>query len=488
VPGGGIGEIPLCVDLDGTLLRTDLLHETLLQLLRAEPWKVPLLPLWLAGGKAAFKRRVAGGVELDAALLPYREDLLEWLRSEKAAGRRLVLATASDGELARAVATHLGLFDEVFASDGTTNAGGDAKRDLLVARFGEKGFDYAGDAPVDLPVWRAARRAVLVATSPGLAKEAGRQTEVEREFPPERLSVRSFAEAVRVRQWVKNLLVFVPVLTALRIRDGEALASAALAFVALSLCASGLYVVNDLVDLPSDRGHRTKRKRPFASGALPVRLGALLVPLLLAASALVAAYLPLSARVLLGTYLVSATLYTFWLKKKVLVDVFALALLYTLRVLLGGAAAGIPVSPWLLAFSIFVFLSLAFAKRASELFNLRAENREGASGRDWFVWDNLAVTMLGVASAYLAGLVLAIYVHSEDVKRLYGHPGWLWALVPLCLYWMSRVWILVGRGAMDEDPIVFATRDRVTFWLALVTLAFLLMAARGPFGPPGLME
>lgn len=481
-------DIPLCVDLDGTLLKTDLLHESLLLFVRTAPLSAPLLPFWLPAGKAAFKRRIAERVELDAAALPYREELVSWLREQKAAGRRLVLATASDAELARAVAGHVGLFDEVVASDGTTNAGGAAKRDLLVSRFGEKGFDYAGDAPVDLPVWSAARRAVLVGVSERLRAEVARGTEVEKEFPAEPPTLKALVKAIRVRQWVKNLLVFVPVLTALKLRDVSSLASAGLAFVALSLCASAIYVVNDLMDLPSDRAHRTKRKRPFASGALPVSLGAVLVPLLLLGSAAVAVFLPAPARILLATYLVSTTLYTFWLKKKVLVDVFALAFLYTLRVLLGGAAAQIPVSPWLLAFSIFVFLSLAFVKRASELFNLRLQNLDGASGRDWYVWDNLAVTVLGVASAYLAGLVLAIYVHSEDVKRLYRHPGWLWALVPLFLYWMSRIWILVGRGAMDEDPIVFATRDRVTFAIALLTAAFLAMAARGPFGPPGLME
>ena len=243
-------DIPLCVDLDGTLLKTDLLHETLVLLLCAEPWVAPLLPLWLSGGKARFKRRVAGRVALDAAGLPYREDLVAWLRAEKEAGRRLVLATASDGELARAVAAHVGLFEEVVASDGTTNAGGAAKRDLLVERFGEKGFDYAGDAPVDLPVWKAARRAVLVAVPRGLREEAEREAEVEREFPRDAPSARSLVEALHLRQWVRNLLVLVPVavLASLRVVGAGALSAAALAFVALGLCTSAIGVLDDLVD------------------------------------------------------------------------------------------------------------------------------------------------------------------------------------------------------------------------------------------------
>lgn len=480
--------VPLCVDLDGTLLKTDLLYESLLLLVCEAPWRALLLPGWLAGGKAAFKRRVAASVTLDPGALPHREEVVEWLRAEKAAGRRIVLATASDGALARALSDHLGLFDEVVASDGGTNVSGVRKRDLLVSRFGEKGFDYSGNSVADLPVWEAARKAIVVAASPGVLREARRRAQVDRVFPGSSPSLGTVLEAIRVRQWVKSLLVFVPVLTALRIGEAEPLSAALVAFLALSLCASAIYVVNDLADLPSDRRHREKRRRPFASGALSIATGALLPPLLLAVAAAVALLLPVPARVLLLAYVVCSTLYTFSLKKRLLVDVFALALLYTLRVLLGGAATGILVSPWLLAFSIFVFLSLAFVKRASELFNLKALNREGAPGRDWGIGDHRTVTALGVASAQLAGLVLAIYISSDHVRKLYRHPGWLWLLVPLFLYWTSRLWVLAGRGAMDEDPILFATRDKVTIGIALVTIAILVAAARLPFPPPGLME
>jgi len=480
---------PLVVDLDGTLILSDLLDESFLAALSARPLAAlaSLGPL-LRGDRAALKRRLADRSSLDPALVPLRADLVTHLRAEREKGRRLVLATASDELLVKPLAAALGLFDEVLASDGERNLGGEAKRALLVSRYGEKGFDYAGDRRADLPVFRSARSALLAGGGVGLRAEvevAG--TPVAAAFPGPAAGLGTLLGALRVRQWVKNVLVFVPLVTG-HVFGAAALLSAFVAFLALSACASGLYVLNDLVDLGSDRRHPTKRARPFASGALPLRLGLLLVPLLLAAAAALGALLTPGARLLLAGYAATSALYSFFLKRKVLVDVFALAFLYTLRVLLGGAATLVPVSPWLLAFSVFIFLSLAFAKRASELFSVRERGHEGASGRDWLVRDAGMVRVLGVASGYGAGMVLAIYVHSDHVRELYAHPGWLWLLVPLLLYWSSRVWVLVGRGAMNEDPIVFALRDRVTWAIGLLTAAVLLAAARAPFGIPGLME
>jgi 4-hydroxybenzoate polyprenyltransferase/phosphoserine phosphatase len=488
-PAAGPAAPPLVVDLDGTLILSDLLDESFLATLSARPLSAlaALAPL-LRGDRAALKRRLAGGSGLDPALVPLRADLVAHLRAEKEKGRRLVLATASDELLARPLAAPLGLFDEVLASDGARNLGGEAKRGLLVSRYGEKGFDYAGDRRADLPVFRSARNAILAGGGVRLRAEVeAAGTPVAAAFPGPDSGLRDLLGAIRVRQWVKNLLVFVPLVTG-HVFGAAALLAAVVAFLALSACASGLYVLNDLVDLAADRRHPAKRSRPFASGALPVRLGLLLVPLLLAAAVALGALLPPGARLLLAGYAATSALYSFFLKRKVLLDVFTLAFLYTLRVLLGGAATLVPVSPWLLAFSVFIFLSLAFAKRASELFSVRERGHEGASGRDWFVRDSAAVHALGVTSAYGAGMVLAIYVHSDHVRGLYAHPGWLWLLVPLLLYWASRVWILVGRGEMDEDPIVFALRDRVTWAIGLLTAAVLLAAARAPFGIPGLME
>ena len=486
---GAGGEGPLVVDLDGTLVKTDLLHESAVSAVVRDPvGALRALPALLRGDRASLKRRLARAGPVDAANLPFREELVGFLGEEKARGRRLVLATAADELLARPVAARVGLFDEVLASDGARNLGGEEKRRLLVARFGEKGFDYAADRRADLPVWRSARGAILVGPATRLRAEveaAGTTVVAGLPDPPRGLA--TLLSAIRVRQWVKNLLVFVPLLTG-HVFHADALAAGLLAFVALSLCASAVYVLNDLADLPSDRLHPAKSRRPLASGALSIRAGLALVPLLLAASAAAAAFLPAGARVLLAVYLATTTLYSSWLKRRVLVDVFTLAFLYTLRVLVGGAATAVPVSPWLLAFSVFLFLSLAFVKRASELQSLKERGGEGAAGRDWFVWDSLVVHVLGVSSAWMSGLVLAIYIHSDVVRGLYGHPGWLWLLVPTLLYWSGRVWVLVGRGVVNDDPIVFAARDGVTWALAVATAAILLMAAKGPFGIPGLME
>lgn len=481
--------MPLVVDLDGTLVLTDLLHESaVLAVTRAPLAALGAVPALLRSDRAALKRRLAQAGPVEAADLPLREELVSFLREEKAKGRRLVLATAADELLARPVAARVGLFDEVLASDGARNLRGEAKRCELVARYGEKGFDYAADDRSDLPVFRSARKAILVGPGVRLRAEVERAgTPVSAELPGRPVRLRTVLSAIRVRQWVKNVLVFVPLVTG-QVFDVPVLRSAVFAFFALGLLASAVYVLNDLGDLAADRRHYAKRRRPLASGDLSILAGLSLVPLLLAGSFAFALALPAGARVLLAAYLATTTLYTLSLKRKVLVDVFTLAFLYTLRVLLGGAATGVPVSPWLLAFSVFLFLSLAFAKRASELLAMKERGHDGAAGRDWFVWDSLAVQILGVASAYLSSLVLAIYIHSDVTKRLYAHPGWLWLLVPALLYWMSRVWVLVGRGEMDEDPIVFAARDRLTWALAVATGAVLLMAARGPFGIPGLME
>jgi 4-hydroxybenzoate polyprenyltransferase/phosphoserine phosphatase len=485
----GGDEVPLVVDLDGTLLRTDLLHESALVAVLTSPRAaLRALPPLLRGERAAVKRRLAEAAPLDAATLPLREELVGYLREQRSRGRRLVLATASDERLARSVADRVGVFDEVLASDGRKNLGGEEKRAELVSRFGEKGFDYAGDRRADLAVFRSARRAILAGTATRLRSEVERGgTPAGDEFPDEGGGLATLLAAIRVRHWVKNVLVAVPFLAG-HVFTGPVLLSACFAFLALSLAASAVYVLNDLADLRADRQHPVKKRRPVASGDLSIRNAIALVPVLLAGSVAFALALPAGARVLLAVYLATTTLYTLVLKRKVLVDVYTLAFLYTLRVLLGGAATGVPVSPWLLAFSIFLFLSLAFCKRAAELSGERERGRDGAAGRDWFVWDALVVHVLGVASAFMAGLVLAIYIHSDVVKRLYAHPGWLWLLVPALLYWSSRVWVLVGRGEMNEDPIVFAARDRVTWAIAVAGAGILLMAARGPFGIPGLME
>jgi 4-hydroxybenzoate polyprenyltransferase len=478
-------DVPLCVDLDGTLIRSDLLFEGLARLAKEGLGPLFLAPLWLSKGKAGFKRELANRVALEPSTLPYELRLLEFLRKEKHHGRRLVLATASDRIWAETVAQHLEIFDEVMGSDGTTNLGGEAKARALVERFGDRGFDYAGNGPRDRPVWKKARRAIAVNSPPAIEMGLRRDGNLAEVFPPSPLKLKTIVEAVRVRQWVKNLLVFIPIITAHKLQDVGILAAGALAFVAISFCASSIYLLNDLFDLDSDRRHSEKWRRPLASGNLAIPAAAVLSLFLMAAGLAISLRLPADAVKLIGVYLVATTAYSLFLKRRVLVDVFTLSFLYTLRVLLGGAATGLLLSPWFLAFSVFTFLSLAFCKRASELVRLKKSELLEAPGRAYFTWDHLTVQTCGITSGYLAAIVLALYLQSDTVKRFYASPAWLWLIVPVFLYWISRIWVLVNRGAMDEDPVLFATKDRVTYLTAVVSAAILVLATYGPFHLPG---
>ena len=459
----GAAARPLCVDCDGTLIRTDLLHESVFALLKSHWMLVFLLPWWLLRGRAHLKHEIARRVHLDAALLPYHEPLVAWLREERSRGRRLVLATAADRALADGVAAHLGLFDEVLASGRGINLAGTAKARALVERFGERGFDYAGNGASDIPVWQRAGGAVLVG-------RAGGPRLVDH------------LRALRLHQWLKNLLVLLPALAAHRIGEPATLAASLLALLAFGLTASGVYVLNDLLDLPSDRRHARKRLRPFASGRVPVAHGAVMAVALLAAAAAVAALLPLRFQVVLVLYLTLTTAYSVSLKNLPVVDVIVLASLYALRVGAGSAATGIQPSFWLLAFSLFLFLSLALVKRHAELGALLREDGRAAAGRGYEVADLALLMAMGVSSAMASVLVLALYVHHPETARLYAEPMWLWLIVPLLLYWVTRLWMISHRGRMHDDPVVFAARDSTS--LAVVALALLVMVAaqRGGWG------
>ncbi len=468
-------DVPLVVDLDGTLVRTDTLHESLLVLLKRNPLLLLLAALWLLKGKAAFKAEVGRRVQLEAARLPYSEPLLAYLTEEKARGRRLVLATAADRSIAEAVAAHLGLFSEVYASDGQVNLSGARKLERLKQAHPE--FDYAGDGEVDLALWREARRALVVHGSPGLERRVRALGRGEvRVFEAPRARVRAWVKALRVHQWAKNILVFVPPLAAHKGLDLELWARAGLGFVAFSLCASSVYVLNDLLDLDSDRQHPTKRKRPFASGELPVSTGAVLAPVLLVAGFSVALMLPPSFAALLATYYAVTLAYSLHLKQVLVMDVLVLAGLYTVRIFGGSLATGVPTSSWLFTFSMFLFLSLALVKRLSEVRRLRLSNEEAAPGRGYLASDYEQLASLGVAAGYISVLVLAFYITSKDVTALYASPERLWLLCPVMLYWVSRVWLLAHRGLVNEDPLVFALRDKVSYGVGLVAALVLLVA------------
>jgi len=450
----------LCVDLDGTLLRSDILYESLLALLARNPLYVFLLPFWLLGGKASVKRQLALRVQLPAETLPYDERVLDMLRNTTQRPR--VLCTASDQLLVQPIADYLGLFDEVIASDGHTNLSGHNKGRTLAARFGERGFDYMGNGRVDLQVWAHAGGAIVVNNGAGLANAAARHTEVLAHLPSQNGGLITWIKALRIYQWLKNLLVLVPLLTAHRFFDLDSIIDAGAAFLAFSLCASGVYLLNDLLDLTPDRMHPRKRKRPFAAGRLPLLHGLLVAPLItLAGFALALACSPAFAGVLLCYYVMTLS-YSLKLKRIVMIDVVLLAALYTVRIIGGAVAINSELSFWLLAFSMFVFLSLAMLKRYTELASALASGKEMAIGRGYSVADLPLVQSLGAAAGYIGVLVFALYINSPESLALYGNPKLLWLLCPILLYWISRMWIVSHRGDMHDDPIVFAATDRVS--------------------------
>ncbi|MBT2326257.1 UbiA family prenyltransferase [Variovorax paradoxus] len=459
---------PLYVDLDGTLIATDLLHESLLQLVRASPQSLLALPLWLLRGKAAFKDEVAQRTFVDVATLPYRPEVLEFVRSARAAGRRTVLATASDGKLARAVASHLGLFDAVLASDGERNVKGATKLAAIQADAGGAAFSYAGDHAADLKVWRGAEAAVVVGRSESLARRAAGVTTVEARIVPPRTSFRRYLYGARLHQWLKNLLIFLPLMPVLHHLTQPLVVNASLAFLAFGLMASGIYVLNDLLDLETDRQHHRKRTRPFAAGEISVPMGLAMTALLCAASlALSLALLPRAFVGVLLLYMALTTAYSLHLKRRAVVDVFSLAALYTIRVAAGTAATGQPLSFWVLSFSLFIFLSLALAKRYVELTGPPAEVKQMKRNRGYVATDAPFVLCTGVAAGQMSALLLGLYLHDQQMLARYENPQYLWVLIPVFLFWTMRIWLKAIRGVLHDDPVVFAARD----WVSRLALA-----------------
>lgn len=480
----GQSDIPLCVDLDGTLTPVDSLHESLLALARREPASWLRLPALLLRGRAAFKTGVLdalqardpGYVEHYAGHLPLREDLLARLRQEHAAGRRVVLVTASDQRIAHAVAKRLDCFDEVLTGSGTHNLRGEAKRELLVSRYGERGYDYIGDSAVDLPVWSSARRAIVVGARPELLERVRRTAPQSETVDTPSSQRKAWRQALRPHQWIKNLLVFAPLLLAHRLQDPHAIGQALLAFAAFSLCASSVYIQNDLLDLAADRRHPRKRKRPFADGRLRAVQGVRAALLLLLLTAMLVWQMTPAFAAALTSYLLATIAYSLYLKTRALLDIIVLAGLYTLRIIAGGAATDIEPSFWLLAFAIFMFMSLGIVKRYTELPILKAGGTPLRGDRGYTAADAPLLLTLGCTSGLLAVLVLALYINSPASMVLYHQPQLLWMLCPLLLYWIGRVWLITTRGRMDDDPTVFAIRDRNSRVIALLGLLILWLA------------
>lgn len=467
----------IAVDLDGTLVLTDTLHESVMQLLHDSPLSVLYFPLWLHKGKAYLKAQISSLVTLNPASLPYNEKVIAWLKQKKATGHVLVLCSATDRRIAEAIASHLGLFDQVIASEGYINIAGVNKRDALDQAFGSGNYVYAGNSADDIAVWQAGRQAIVVNANNKVLKKAQTVSKVSMVIPPTPRTLSLWLRVLRVHQWLKNLLLFLPILAAHQISHFPALATLLLAFVSFSACASAIYITNDLLDLESDRQHLRKRHRPFASGAVPILYGALLAPCLGALSLVLAWLVGAAFFGWLFTYLVLTILYSFLLKRYALIDCLTLAGLYTLRIIAGAAAVSVMLSFWLLAFSTFIFMSLAFVKRYAELQAQVGYGKSEVHGRGYKVSDAPLIQNLGIASGYASVLVLALYLNSATVVSLYTQPEIIWLAVPLMLFWISWVWLKAHHGQMHDDPIIFAIKDSASLIVGLLLAAVFISAS-----------
>jgi 4-hydroxybenzoate polyprenyltransferase len=466
---------PLCVDLDGTLIKSDSLFDAFCELVRRNPFAAWRVPLWMMGGRARMKIEIARRAPLEASRLPYNLQLLRYLQAQWREGRPLYLATGADAGLAERVAAHLGIFQGVLGTEGKINLTKSRKLARLKERFGE--FDYVGNSDADVVILAGSHEAMVANPTLGLRLALRmRHIPVSRVFIDRRPVGRTLVKAIRLHQWAKNVLLFVPLLLSHKLTAPSAVAAIA-AFFCFCFMASANYLVNDMLDIESDRRHRSKRLRPFAAGDLSVAGGIALSLALILASAALLPVLPRAFALWLGLYIVATLSYSLYLKRVAVVDVLLLSGLYTLRLLAGGAATGTEISPWLAGFSSFLFLSLAMVKRFSEIENLREMGGTATHGRGYLLADMEQIRSFGTSSAYAAVVVFMLYIARPDVTELYRHATRLWLIVPLLIYWLNRVWLLASRGELDDDPVVFAMRDAMSLAVGAAVAVLALLAS-----------
>ena len=473
---------PLVVDLDGTLTPTDTLVESLVKAVKKSPFNLFRLPFWLLKGRSGFKEMVAQHGGIQAVTLPYRSDLLVYLQAEKAKGRQLILATAAHHSIADGVASHLGIFDQVLASTEAINLKGTAKLAAIQQTIGAN-FVYAGDSSSDVPIWESAKAAILVGVSVRTAQRVKNSTPVEQIFDAPPVKGTTWLKALRIHQWLKNLLLFVPLLTAFSLLDTSKLFLMALGVLAFSLTASATYLVNDLWDLDNDRVHPRKRHRPFAAALLPIHHGLAVATALLVAGCVLAWLVSVGFLAMLLVYLALTSIYSWVLKEYVLMDVIVLSLLYTLRILAGSVAVNIETSSWLLAFSVFVFLSLALVKRCAELVTLEGQGIASTRGRDYRVGDLVVLWPLGVGAALASVVVFGLFISAPETQIRYATPQLLWFVAIGLIYWLSRIWVQTSRGDMHDDPVVFAIKDPNSRITVMVMVLLMLLAYVVPLKP-----
>jgi 4-hydroxybenzoate polyprenyltransferase len=470
---------PLCVDLDGTLLKSDLLFETLISFIKKNFFTFPFkLFFWVLHGKAFLKYKLAENSSVNILNLPYNEELIQWLKDEKNNNNRyLVLVTAANKKLAQKIFDNFIFFDQLIASDITSNYSGKQKANILINFFGAKGFDYVGNSWVDLNVWKFSRNAIVVDPPFFLINKIKGILKIKKIFYSSENTIFSWFRALRFHQWSKNILLFFPLLAAHKFLDLSDLPILLCAFLSMSLCASAVYLINDLLDIENDRLHPNKRNRPLASGSLSIGNVLISIPFLLILSFSLSSYINPYFVYALALYFCISSLYSLKLKQLVLIDCITLAALYTLRIVIGSIAFNLNLSPWLLAFSWFLFLSLSFLKRFAEFKTHLAHNKQDIVGRGYLIKDEPLIAMFGISSGFVSVLILALYLNSEIATKLYTSPLWVWVCIPILIFWLNWMWLVAHRGRMHDDPLFFALKDKISIFSGLFFSIFLLLGS-----------
>lgn len=467
--------IPLVADLDGTIIKTDILYESLMLLIKKNPFYLFLIPFWLIKGKSFIKQMAIERVKVDFKYLPYNDDVLDYIKVEKSKGRKIYLATAANEIPAKEVFDYLNIFDGYFASTKNHNLLAKNKTKKLNDEFGVFGFDYIGDSKRDIHVWQSARYAIMVNPDVNV-KNAISKEKILKIFDNKPSKISLIIKQVRVYQWVKNLLIFLPLLMAHRFFEIDLYLQAFYAFLGFSFTASFVYVLNDLLDLESDRKHPRKKNRPVASGNLQVREAIIILPFLLIFGFAISSVLSINFVLLLLSYLILTSAYSFILKKHHILDILVLSSLYTVRLIGGAIAVDVRISPWLLAFSFFIFLSLAIVKRYTEIRVMIQENKEKAAGRGYLTSDESLLSSFGIGSGLIAVLVFFLYAQSPEIQVLYTNHELFYGITPFLLYWIMRIWFKAHRGELNDDPVVYTVKDSSSYIVILIIIILIIGA------------
>jgi len=472
-----INAYPLCVDLDGTLIKTDSIMEATILAIKSNPFLIFLLPFWIIKGKNYFKYHILEIAKPDAELLPYNEDVINIIKAAKSEGRKTVLTTASLESVAIDVNDYLGLFDELIFSSENHNNRSKNKTNTLNDKFGKSNYDYIGNSNADLEVFASSRKAFLVTNSKRLISKAQKLNSNLDIIHTDTHFFKNLIKEMRLYQWIKNVLIFLPILLAHEFTDITAITNSIIAFFCFSFTASFIYIINDLLDLESDRNHKKKCRRPFASGKLnPVPAFSISFVLMLASLLVAIFYLPNDFDLILLFYLLLTTLYSVYLKKIVIADIITLAVLYSTRIIAGGEISKLPLSKWFIAFSLFMFFSLAIIKRYTELKNLIKQNKTKIKGRGYETDDMKLLLTLGTSSGYISVLIFLLYIFSPAVSMLYNNPLYLIPVSILLLAWITNMWFKAFRGEMNEDPIVYTVKDSFSYVLIVLIILFIILA------------